>query len=273
MQRPFPGFASGRTRLRRLRLAACAIGAACFALSAQATEPPHEGAAAPGDAGNVVPVAAVVELFTSQGCSSCPEADKLFETYVNRRDVIAMSLPVDYWDYLGWKDTLASPKNTERQRAYAKARGDGAVYTPQVVVNGIAHAVGSDQAAIERQIARTAMEFARRRVPMRFWRTSSMMVVEAASAPVGVKAGQATIWLATVNAEVDVDIKRGENHGRSLKYFNIVNELTPIGTWSGQPVRLQIASQPFIKPGNMRYAVIMQEDAAGPILGAAWLGW
>ena len=254
-------------------LMAGVVGAAFFALSANAAEPPPGNAAAPGDAANVVPVAAVVELFTSQGCASCPDADKLFETYVNRRDVIAMSLPIDYWDYLGWKDTLASPKNTERQRAYAKERGDGAVYTPQVVVNGIAHAVGSDQAAIERQIARTAMEFARKRVPMRFWRTSSMLVVEAASAPVDVKVGEATIWLATVSADVEVEIKRGENNGRSLKYHNVVNELTPIGTWSGQPVRVQIASHPFIKPGNMRYAVIMQEGATGPILGAAWLGW
>lgn len=273
MQRHLPDSASGKVRLRRQWLWAVAIGIAFFAVGARAAEPPPGDATTPREAGDNGHVAAVVELFTSQGCASCPDADRLFETYVNRSDIIAMSLPIDYWDYLGWKDTLASPKNTERQRAYAKSRGDGAVYTPQVVVNGIAHAVGSDQAAIERQIARTAMEFARRRVPMRFWRTSSMMVVEAASAPDGVKTGEATIWLATVNADVDVEIKRGENHGRNLKYFNVVNEMTPIGTWSGQPVRVQIASQPFIKPGNMRYAVILQEGAAGPILGAAWLGW
>ena len=87
----------------------------------------------------------VVELFTSQGCSSCPAADALLGQLAKRDDVIALSFSVDYWDYLGWKDTLANPKFTERQRAYAKARGDGAIYTPQVIVNGVAHVNGSDE--------------------------------------------------------------------------------------------------------------------------------
>jgi len=97
----------------------------------------------------------VVELFTSQGCSSCPPADKVLGELAADPSLVAISLPIDYWDYLGWKDTLADSRNTARQKAYAHARGDGQVYTPQVVVNGSLHVLGSDKAAIERAIAQT----------------------------------------------------------------------------------------------------------------------
>lgn len=225
-----------------------------------------------GPKGEPLPVSTVLELFTSQGCSSCPPADRLLESYTNRRDVMALSLPVDYWDYLGWHDTLASAKNSERQRDYAKSRGDGAVYTPQIVVNGIGHAVGSDRNQIERQIAKTSMAFAKKRVPMRFWRTSGMLVLEIAGVGEGVEPKDATIWLAPVEDTVEVEIQRGENHGKLLKYFNVVHELTPIGIWTGKPIRIQIAAQPFMKPGNMRYAVLLQEGTSGPIIGATWMG-
>src|SRR5262245_12521080 len=95
--------------------------------------------ASPQPAAGGPPGPAVVELYTSQGCSSCPAADALLARLASRSEVLALSLSVDYWDYLGWKDTLANSKFTERQRAYAKARGDGAIYTPQIVVNGVAH--------------------------------------------------------------------------------------------------------------------------------------
>ena len=98
---------------------------------------------------------AVVELFTSQGCSSCPPADKLLSQFVSDPSLIPLSLPIDYWDYLGWKDTLADPRNSARQRAYSRVRGDREVYTPQVVVNGSVHALGSDKEAIEAAIAET----------------------------------------------------------------------------------------------------------------------
>src|SRR6516162_11793645 len=95
---------------------------------------------------------AVLELFTSQGCSSCPPADRLVGQLVNDPSLVALSIPIDYWDYLGWHDTLANPAHSARQRAYARARGDGQVYTPQIVVNGAADALGSDQGAVERAI-------------------------------------------------------------------------------------------------------------------------
>src|SRR5262252_9069124 len=92
---------------------------------------------------------AVLELFTSQGCSSCPAADKLLGELSGDPSLMSVSLPIDYWDYLGWKDTLADPRHTARQRAYSKVRGDREVYTPQIVVNGSMHALGSDRGAIE----------------------------------------------------------------------------------------------------------------------------
>src|SRR5271169_6656660 len=95
---------------------------------------------------------ALLELFTSQGCSSCPAADKLLGDLAADPSLIALSLPIDYWDYLGWKDTLASPGDSARQRAYAHVRGDRQVYTPQIVVNGAMHVLGSDQSAVERMI-------------------------------------------------------------------------------------------------------------------------
>src|SRR5579884_1259198 len=98
---------------------------------------------------------ALLELFTSQGCSSCPAADKLLGEFATDPSLVAISVPIDYWDYLGWKDTLASPAHSARQRAYARMRGDRQVYTPQVVINGATHALGSDRAAIERAVAQT----------------------------------------------------------------------------------------------------------------------
>src|ERR1700716_1480304 len=98
---------------------------------------------------------AVVELFTSQGCSSCPEADKVLGELAKDPNVIALSLPIDYWDYLGWKDTLADSRFTARQKAYSQMRGDREVYTPQVVVNGAVHVIGSDRAGIEGAISGT----------------------------------------------------------------------------------------------------------------------
>ena len=95
----------------------------------------------------------MLELFTSQGCSSCPPADKLLGELIRDPSLVAFSLNVDYWDSLGWKDTLADPRNSERQRAYARVRGERGVYTPQMVINGTAHVVGSDKAAIQRALA------------------------------------------------------------------------------------------------------------------------
>ncbi|MBV8840491.1 MAG: DUF1223 domain-containing protein, partial [Alphaproteobacteria bacterium] len=110
---------------------------------------------------------AVIELFTSQGCSSCPPADRLLGELAHDPSVVAMSLPIDYWDYIGWKDTLAKPRHTARQRFYARARRDGEVFTPQVVINGRIHAVGNDKAAIESAIAESRREGVTLSVPVK----------------------------------------------------------------------------------------------------------
>lgn len=218
------------------------------------------------------PIRAVLELFTSQGCSSCPPADVVLKAYANDPTVIALSLPVDYWDYLGWKDTFASPRNSERQRAYAKARGDGAIYTPQIVVNGILHANGAVKADIESAIDLTSKNSAQSRVPLRFWQENNTLNIAAGWAADGTEVREATIWLAAVQMSGTVDIQKGENAGQALIYTNIVRELTPIGLWKGKPLMIQIPRSAVMQAATQKSVVLVQEGKAGPIIGAAWAG-
>jgi hypothetical protein len=213
---------------------------------------------------------AVVELFTSQGCSSCPAADALLKTYAPRRDVIALSFAVDYWDHLGWKDTLASPKYTARQRAYAKSLGTGNVYTPQVVVNGAAQAVGSNKAEIEKAIFETRTEPAGAVIDVTRNQDAKRVTIDVGAALASGGAPSATVWLAVVAPRVDVEVKRGENRGRTLTYHNVVRELTPIGMWSGKPMKIELPASAVMEPGD-RCAVLLQADGGGHILGSAWL--
>ena len=214
---------------------------------------------------------AVVELFTSQGCSSCPTADAVLGRLVKRDDVIALSLSVDYWDYLGWKDTLANPKFSERQRAYGKTRGDGKIYTPQVVVNGLTHVNGSDESQIGRLIDKTAKTLAPQRVSIRLSQEKDKLVVDAGAAQPGATAKEATLWLAVIAKSVTVPIERGENKGETITYNNVVRELIPIGMWNGKPMTVQLERHSFMHPGADRCAVLLQQGHAGPIIGAALL--
>lgn len=212
---------------------------------------------------------AVVELFTSQGCSSCPPADELLAEYADRDDVLALSLPVDYWDYLGWKDTLASPEHTQRQRAYANARGDMQVYTPQVVVNGVKHVVGSDERAID-----AAIDSASERLPIPITMTpgtdSTTVTIGPSNNP-DLKKGM--IWLALYDEPVTVPIARGENTGRTIVYTNVVRKLRPIAMWTGEEMTVELPTSELVHAGVKRCAVILQteldEGLPGPILGAA----
>lgn len=215
---------------------------------------------------------AVLELYTSQGCNSCPVADALLESYTNRGDVLALTLPVDYWDYLGWKDTLASPKFSARQRAYAKVRGDNRIYTPQMVVNGAVHVVGSSARDIDRAVADAGGRFASHRVPVKVAVEGGRIVVEVGETPAAAgEAREATIWLASVQREAEVPIRGGENRGRTLKYFNVVRELTPVGMWSGKAARFEVAVEAVKVAGTDSCAVIMQTGKGGPVIGAAML--
>ncbi len=218
------------------------------------------------------PVKSVVELFTSQGCSSCPPADALLKRYAERTDIVALSLPVDYWDYLGWKDTLASPRNTQRQRTYARTRGDGAVYTPQIVVNGVTHMVGSSRPHIDHALAETGAAFEAHQVPVRFWHESGSLIIQAGEAPPGSDAAEAIVWLAVVQKAVEVPVKRGENHGKTLTFYNVVRELAPVGTWNGKPMSIRLARTALMRPDTETCAVLLQNGEGGPIIGAAWMG-
>src|ERR1700732_4472087 len=160
---------------------------------------------------------AVVELFTSQGCSSCPPADKVIGELAKDPSVIALSMPIDYWDYLGWKDTLADARFSARQKAYSLMRGDRDVYTPQVVVNGSTHLIGSDRAGIEGAIKDTGKADGVMSVPVTMTLSGKQINVSVAASKVPT-AAHGEVWICSVSKAVPIAIGRGENRGREIIY-------------------------------------------------------
>jgi hypothetical protein len=212
---------------------------------------------------------AVIELFTSQGCSSCPPADKLMAEYARDPSVIALSLAVDYWDYLGWKDTLALSGHTSRQRAYAKARGDREVYTPQAVIDGAVHALGSDKAAIEKAIRQTR-EHSSPLLPVTIERAGDKLTVTVAASKD--EKGQGEVWLCPITRSVPVTISRGENSGHTLTYSNVVRRWIKLGEWTGKAQTFNVPLKDVQSSGIDSAAVIVQSSAASApklMLGAA----
>jgi hypothetical protein len=212
---------------------------------------------------------AVLELFTSQGCSSCPPADALLFDFGKRPGVVALSFSVDYWNYLGWHDTLSSGANSERQRDYARMRGDGKVYTPQLVVDGVTHVNGSNEAAIEMAMRNAAKQLAAVGVPVSMQAENNTLVVGVGGAPASSDKREATIWLAIAKQEETVSITRGENRGKVLSYFHPVRELTPIGMWKGEPMTLRLPLKDLKAMGGDCLVALLQVENAGPILGVA----
>ena len=218
---------------------------------------------------------AVIELFTSQGCSSCPAADKLLGELSRDPSLITLSLPVDYWDYLGWKDTLALRGHTNRERAYADTRGDREVYTPQVVVNGIAHVLGSDQAAIEQAIAQTRQSAAPLTLPVTIAVAGGKVTVNVPAANGG--QGSAEVWLCPIISKAEVAIERGENRGHTLAYTNVVRRWVKLGDWSGKAETFNVPVTDLPDADSSlrdidSVAVIVQSGVAakpGLMLGAA----
>ena len=225
-------------------------------------------AAATGEAWSGQQSKVVIELYTSQGCSSCPPADKLVGKLAERDDVIALTFPVDYWDYLGWKDTLASPAYSARQRAYAKARGDGQVYTPQVVIDGSSHEVGSHASAIKRAISRSRDKQKNAHVEMTMHTQDDRLIITVGAAPEGTRVKPATIWLALVKKSQAVKITRGENRGRTITYHRVVRDMTPIGHWKGEEVSIKLPKHHLQNTDADGCTVLLQQDTAGPVLAA-----
>jgi hypothetical protein len=208
----------------------------------------------------------LVELYTSQGCNSCPPADRFAAELKAMPGVHLVSLNVDYWDYLGWRDTLARPEYAQRQMDYAHDRGDNEVYTPQVVVNGAWRAVGSDKASVTALI-----ETARAKpFPTELAMTADDMEVtitlgEGAAIP------EATLWLMTVAPHVDVKIERGENTGSTITYSNVVRKLVPAGMWNGTSSTIKLPRKGIFSPDCKSCIAVLQRGKVGPVLGlASW---
>jgi hypothetical protein len=227
-------------------------------------------AALSASAGSFAPARAaprgVIELFTSQGCSSCPPADALLAELGHDPDLITLTLPVDYWDRLGWKDTFASHAFTERQTAYADTRGDGQIYTPQAIVNGTAFSVGSRRAGIETAVDITARNLT---VPITLRRSGGEVAIE-----VGAGTGDAARLVAMpFLASREVIIGRGENARRTVTYTNIVREIIPLGDWTGKPLRRTLSAARL--KGYDGVAVLLQTGSPrkpGAIIGAGRVG-
>jgi hypothetical protein len=181
-----------------------------------------------------------------------------------------MSLAVDYWDYLGWKDTLALSGHTSRQRAYARARGDREVYTPQAVVNGVAHVLGSDKAAIEKAIRKTRDTAAPLALPITVTIVDDKVTV---NVPGSVnEKPQAEVWLCPITRKVPVSIGRGENHGRTITYTNVVRRWVKLGDWAGKAEAFALSLKDLQTGAIDSVAVLVQNGAPSApkvIMGAA----
>src|ERR1700712_5066170 len=221
--------------MTRLGLTAAAFAFAA-ALPAQAAQP------------------VVVELFTSQGCSSCPPANESLAAVANRPDVLALSFGVTYWNYLGWKDTFAQPQFTARQAAYEPGLGHSGSFTPQIVVNGASDTVGNNRADVERLI--TSAHLAGPTIQL----NNNNVLVAAAPAQ-----GAADVWLVRYDPRtVNVSVARGENEGVTLPHKNVVRELTRLGAWSGASASFALSQA----PAGLLTAVLIQKPQGGAIIAA-----
>ncbi len=206
----------------------------------------------------------VVELFTSQGCSSCPPADGMLAQLSERDDIIALALHVDYWDYIGWKDDFADPAHTVRQRGYSRAAGKRSIYTPQMVVGGVDHVLGANPMQLMDAIDAHRKSTKPAHVTLR---RDGNRVVISIKAKGAMPSGGSIVQVATVTPKATVDIRRGENAGRTITYHNVVRKLVEVGTWNGRGTYRATVQV----PDGVRVAVIVQRSASGPVLGAAQL--
>lgn len=239
-----------------------------------------------GLAGTARPV--VVELYTSQSCASCVPADQVLARLARRHNVIALSFSVNYWDILGWKDTLASESATRRQKAYAGVLGKGGVYTPQMIVDGVTDAVGSRteevnsavDAALQPQLRCDDRKCARKHPAVAdalpFAAIDAVRLedgtVRVAVAPV--QAGRrpdATVWFFTLRRAVTVKISGGENQGKTLSYRNVVQDIKSLGKWNGAAAAFTVSYEGLKAAPQDDAVILVQQNGYGRILGARLL--
>lgn len=204
----------------------------------------------------------VVELYTSQGCSSCPPADKILHKLADRDDVIALALHVDYWDYIGWKDEYADPAYTARQKRYASVSGRKMVYTPQMIVNGQEDVVGNRAMDVADAIARHKQQ--QQPVELQASRMGDTIRIQAEMTGTRPKAPM-VVHLVRFTPERRARITRGENAGRELTYTNIVDDWTVVAKWDGRTA-LDIDAR---LQGDRPAVVLIQQKGPGPIVAAA----
>lgn len=208
---------------------------------------------------------AVVELFTSQGCSSCPPADEIVGEYADNPYILAFSWHVDYWNYLGWSDTFSKPEFTDRQRLYAASFRRQGVYTPQAVINGRHHVVGSNRLAIDSTIAKHELQGQGPLVPISV-STKGNMIRIAAQDP---KLTNTTTWVVYYDHEKTVEIERGENRGRKITYHNVVRDFSMLGRSKKNGVLdIQLHLDELKHKGSEACAIIVQKTKKGGIPGA-----
>ncbi len=221
--------------------------------------------AAPASAETRMRPKAVVELFTSQGCSSCPPADALLTSLAGEDDVVALAYHVDYWDYVGWKDTFGAEDYSDRQRAYAQSWGSSRIFTPQMVVNGTKGVVGSRRGEVHGAIERASLP-----LMIDVTHDDDMLKI---SIPADQALQDAVIWLVTYIDRADVAIGHGNNAGKTMAYTQIVTGRQVAGVWehaSGASIKLPIPE--VLADDSTGLAVIVQQEhngLPGPILGAA----
>jgi len=210
----------------------------------------------------------VVELYTSQGCSSCPPADKVLADVRTQDDILALGFHVDYWNYLGWKDTFAQAEFTKRQRDYNRSLEAKSVYTPQIIVHGLKGVVGSRKSDVKdlinfaetRRTTGPAISFAQM--------DGEMFKLHV---PKGESVVPATIWLVGYDHRKTVDIKRGELRGKTQTYHNVVRSLKRVGTWHGDEIKLTLDKEDLSDLACDDYAIIIQQRDTGPVLAASRL--
>lgn len=211
----------------------------------------------------------VVEVFTSQGCSSCPAADK-FVTSVHRdKDILALAWHVDYWDYLGWKDTFAKPDHTDRQRRYSRSFEENQIYTPQAVMNGRSHTVGSRSSIIKAALNNYEDQNQGLTIPIKANIVDGVLDIEIDN---GKSIGKATLWMVYFQDQKQVKVERGENRGKNLVYSNIVRDIELVGMMEPGGLNMMLPLTELSRKGHDSCALILQQTTKygtpGAIIGA-----